>query len=55
MKSRLTPEAELDLIEAIRWYDEGDQELGMTSYVACTSASVHWKGILAYIPSLIGK
>lgn len=28
MKSRLTPEAELDLIEAIRWYDERDQELG---------------------------
>ncbi|MFY9610985.1 MAG: type II toxin-antitoxin system RelE/ParE family toxin [Blastocatellia bacterium] len=28
MKSRLTPEAELDLIEAIRWYDARDQELG---------------------------
>ena len=28
VKSRLTPEAELDLIEAIRWYDERDQELG---------------------------
>ena len=28
MKSRLTPEAELDLIEAIRWYDERDQKLG---------------------------
>ena len=28
MKSRLTPEAELDLSEAIRWYDERDQELG---------------------------
>lgn len=28
MKSRLTPEAELDLIDAIRWYDERDQELG---------------------------
>jgi toxin ParE1/3/4 len=28
VKSRLTPEAELDLIEAIRWYDERDQKLG---------------------------
>jgi toxin ParE1/3/4 len=28
VKSRLTPEAELDLVEAIRWYDERDQELG---------------------------
>ena len=28
MKSHLTPEAELDLIEAIRWYDERDQKLG---------------------------
>ena len=28
MKSRLTPEAELDLIEAIRWYDTRDEELG---------------------------
>lgn len=28
MKSQLTPEAELDLSEAIRWYDERDQELG---------------------------
>ena len=28
MKSRLTPEAELDLVEAIRWYDERAQELG---------------------------
>lgn len=27
MKSRLTAEAELDLLEAIRWYDERDQEL----------------------------
>ena len=25
MKSQLTPEAELDLIEAIRWYDEREQ------------------------------
>jgi toxin ParE1/3/4 len=28
VNSRLTLEAELDLIEAIRWYDERDQELG---------------------------
>jgi len=28
VKSHLTPEAELDLIEAIRWYDERDQKLG---------------------------
>ena len=28
MKSLLTAEAELDLVEAIRWYDERDQELG---------------------------
>lgn len=28
MKSRLTPEAELDLIQAIRWYDERGQKLG---------------------------
>lgn len=28
MKSQLTPEAELDLKEAIRWYDERDQKLG---------------------------
>ena len=27
MKSRLTPEAELDLIEAIRWYDARNPEL----------------------------
>ena len=28
MKSQLTEEAELDLIEAIQWYDERDSELG---------------------------
>ncbi len=28
MKSRLTPEAELDLVEAIQWYDERDPEVG---------------------------
>lgn len=28
MKSRLTPEAELDLVEAIRWYDQRDPEIG---------------------------
>jgi plasmid stabilization system protein ParE len=28
VKSRLTPEAELDLIEAIQWYDERDPEMG---------------------------
>jgi toxin ParE1/3/4 len=28
MEARLTEEAELDLIEALRWYDERDPELG---------------------------
>jgi len=28
VNSQLTPEAELDIIEAVRWYDERDQKLG---------------------------
>ena len=46
MKSRLTPEAELDLIEAIRWHDERDQNWVTISCDMSIAALLHWKGIL---------
>lgn len=53
MKSRLTPEAELDLIQAIRWYDERARNWVTISCGVCIAASPPWNGVLGHSPLLM--
>lgn len=52
MKAKLTEEAELDLIEAIRWYDKRDPELGndfLRCVFRCISSIERNPGIYPFV------